>query len=484
MSYQTSDHIHKLNHCCSWVPRSVLKKLINFRGFILIFVFTLLHIHTNAFAKAEEWVTLNDNGAWCWFQDERAIIHQGNLIVGSVANGPVGSLRRGDIDVVIYSLSTGSKNQVELHDRLQNDDHDVPALLALPDGKLLAVYSKHGNENKFYYTTTKSTKDFTSWSKSKKFVPSLTSGITYSNLHFLARENKGKGRIYNFYRGLDRLNKPSFCWSDDNAKSWKNGNIVINVPLKYKHRPYVKYASNGTDTIHLLYTNGHPRNYNNSIYHIYYKQGNLHNSNGKIICPLKEGLEDPSNGTRIFAGDSKNIAWTSDIHLDSEGRPHAVFSVRKNPSNIPKEETGNDIRYHYAKWNGQKWNENEIAYAGSSLYLQENDYTGNICLDPDDVNIIYISSNADPVTGSPLISNADGKRHYEIYKGETQDAGKSWKWIAITRDSDEDNLRPIVPKWNQSRTALLWYRGHYHTYVDYQTRVVLLLMNNNNCNID
>ena len=32
-------------------------------------------------------VLLNDNGAWCWFQDERAIIDPANktLLVGSVA---------------------------------------------------------------------------------------------------------------------------------------------------------------------------------------------------------------------------------------------------------------------------------------------------------------------------------------------------------------------------------------------------------------
>ncbi|HNV15774.1 MAG TPA: hypothetical protein PKL63_14025 [Dermatophilaceae bacterium] len=30
---------------------------------------------------------LNDDGAWSWFEDERAIIHNGKLIAGSVAAG-------------------------------------------------------------------------------------------------------------------------------------------------------------------------------------------------------------------------------------------------------------------------------------------------------------------------------------------------------------------------------------------------------------
>ena len=29
-------------------------------------------------------IRLNDNGAWSWFMDERAIVHDGKLIVGSV----------------------------------------------------------------------------------------------------------------------------------------------------------------------------------------------------------------------------------------------------------------------------------------------------------------------------------------------------------------------------------------------------------------
>ena len=29
-------------------------------------------------------IRMNDNGAWSWFMDERAIVHEGKLVVGSV----------------------------------------------------------------------------------------------------------------------------------------------------------------------------------------------------------------------------------------------------------------------------------------------------------------------------------------------------------------------------------------------------------------
>ena len=80
-------------------------------------------------------------------------------------------------------------------------------------------------------------------------------------------------RVYDFYRGLDASYKPSYAYSDDLGQTWRSGNIVINVPSTQLHRPYARYASNGTDTIHITYTEAHPRDFDNSIYHVYYRAG-------------------------------------------------------------------------------------------------------------------------------------------------------------------------------------------------------------------
>ncbi len=418
---------------------------------------------------------LTDDGAWCWFQDERAIIHQGKLLVGSVACGKHDKTRRGDINLTLFDLKTKTTRQIELHDQLQPDDHNVPGLLVLPDGNVLAVYSKHGPENKFYYRISQQ-KDLTKWSPAITFVPSKTSRITYSNLHFLSEENQGNGRVYNFFRGLDSSNKPSYAFSDDYAQTWKTGNILINFPASFNHRPYVKYASNGKNTIHFLYTDGHPRNFNNNIYHCWYRNNKLYRSDGSLIASLQQGLENPAQGTLVFQGDVNNIGWTSDLHLSHDGRPYAVCTVRKNSKGQTEKEFGNDLRYRYAWWDGDKWNDQEIAFAGSRLYQIEYDYTGNICLDPDNLNQVYISTNANPVTGKPLISNADKKRHYEIFRGVTNNGGKNFQWFAITSNSTVDNLRPIVPKWNKNQTMLLWYRGTYRTFADYDTEVVGVIL--------
>jgi hypothetical protein len=395
-----------------------------------------------------------------------------------VANGSRDSARKGDVDLVAYDLVSGRLVCSKLHEQLEADDHAAPSLWLRPDGRLLVVYSKHGPENCFYSRLTRSPDDFSEWLPETRFVPSERSRITYSNLHFLTAENNGQGRLYNFFRGLDASFKPSYAFSDDLGATWQAGNIVINVPLAFRHRPYVKYASNGSDTIHIVYTDGHPRDFNNSIYHIYYCDGHLHRSDGTRIGPLSAGISNPGDGTRVFEGDAQNVAWASDLHLSADGRPYVVYSVQKNSSGLKSSDphSGQDHRYRYAWWDGARWHDHQIAFGGSRLYAGEDDYTGNICLDPDRLGTVYLSSNVDPATGHPLASAGDGHRHYEIYRATTADDGQRWRLLPVTRNSTLDNLRPIVPKWDTAHTALLWFRGTYRTYRDYDTEIVAMIL--------
>jgi hypothetical protein len=423
-------------------------------------------------------VVLSDDGGWCWYEDERVVVHSGKLIAGTVAAGTRDPNRKGNIEAVSYDLKTGRIHVAVLHSssvpderKRWHDDHNSPAFLPLKDGRLLAMYSKHGPEERIYYRISERPHDPAAWQPERIFIPSPTSRVTYTNLHRLGKER----RIYDFFRGLHSSNKPSYAWSEDEGRSWTAGNVFIDVPSTFRHRPYAKYASNGEDTVHIVYTDGHPRDFDNSLYHIYYRGGNLHRSGGEVIRSLKEGLKEPAEGTIIFKGDPNNVAWSSDLHLDSRGRPFTAYSVQKDSAGLPSRQGGEDHRYRYARWDGSQWVDHEIAFAGHKLYPGEDDYTGNVALDPQDPDSVYISTNADPVTGKPLISAADGRRHWEIYRGRTADGGAHWKWTPVTQNSDKDNIRPIVPIWKDKRVAALWLRGKMRTYTDYDFEVVLLV---------
>jgi len=414
-------------------------------------------------------VSLSLDAGYCWFEDRRALFVGERLLVGSVASGWQDPARRGDIEAIVYDFEQQKATGRELHDRLELDDHDSPAFLVRPDGRVLTLYAKHGSEAHFYYRI--STDDsLLTWSPEQTFAPTTGTRLTYSNLFLLSAESN---RIYDFYRGLNDSYKPSFAYSDDAGQTWTSGNIVINVPSTQKHRPYVRYASNGTDTIHLLYTEAHPRDFDNSLYHVYYKAGQLYGSNGATLHALSEGLSAPDQGTRIFQGSADQVAWGVDLMIDELQRPVAVYSVQVGSAGLPTGQGGNDIRYRYARWDGSAWRDHALAYAGSKLYSGEDDYSGLAAIDPTDPNVVFISTNADPSSGAPLVSAADGARHYEIFRGTTADSGQTWQWAAVTRDSAVDNLRPIVPPPSAGgRHALLWLRGKYTSYTNYQQQLV------------
>ncbi|HEX6276046.1 MAG TPA: BNR-4 repeat-containing protein [Polyangiaceae bacterium] len=419
-------------------------------------------------------VVLTDDAGYCWFEDPRALFHGERLIVGSVASGFSSPARRGDIEAVVYDVATSRASVFELHNQLELDDHDSAAFLARPDGKLLAVYAKHDGENRFYYRVS-SSDTLLAWGAERTFTPTSATRVTYANLFLLTAEND---RIYDFYRGLDGSFKPSYAYSDDGGETWRSGNVVIDVPSTQRHRPYVRYVGNGTDTIHLVYTEAHPRDFDNSLYHVYYRGGSLYRSNGTSIRTLAQGLSSPDEGTRIYQGNRDNVAWCADAAIDASGRPVAAYSVQVGSGGLPTGQGGDDIRYRYARWDGSAWRDYALAYAGSRLYAGEDDYSGLVAIDPADVNTVFISTNSNPSTGAPLMSAADGARHYEIFRGTTANGGQTWQWTPVTRDSRVDNLRPIVPRPSQAgRRALIWLRGTYRSYTDYQQELVAVFWN-------
>ena len=309
--------------------------------------------------------------------------------------------------------------------------------------------------------------DIGSWGPER--THDTASPVCYANLHEVREE--GTNRIYNFFRGEGW--DPNFIASDDSGNTWDISGRLLDWP----DRPYIKYASNRGDTVHFIATDGHPRVFDNSVYHGFIRNGFVHDASGRVVDRLDaQGLRDKSL-TRIFEGNPHSVAWTVDLELDGRGYPVAALSVQKDGAAIRNdlgEAVALDHRYVYARFDGEGWISHEMAYAGTGLYAREPDYTGLVAIDPNEPEVVYVSSDVHPGTGLPNISRADNRRHYEIFRGRTSDGGRSWSWTAITQDSTTDNLRPVVPRSDRYR-AVLWMRGDYRTYTDYGTDIVGLI---------
>jgi len=83
---------------------------------LLIVAILILSINTIVSGQSDivngNLIQFNDNGSWCWYQDERVVfdVAGGKLIVGSDAsdNGVGGSSREGDVEVIIFDLLSGT----------------------------------------------------------------------------------------------------------------------------------------------------------------------------------------------------------------------------------------------------------------------------------------------------------------------------------------------------------------------------------------
>jgi len=416
------------------------------------------------------------NAAWCWFQDPRAIVDTSppggpRLLVSTVSardrTDEIGMDARGDNDLYVMDLSTREIERVKLHRGLSQDDHNVAALYQREDGRYLAVYADHHRENQSYWRISEPDDPLT-WSEPGRF--DSPEPVTYSNL-FEADPKAGDPVLLNFRRtiGFD----PNLMVSDDEGSSWAYGGRL----LEGDGRPYVQYAQ-GNGMVHFIATDQHPRDADNSVYHGMTDGVAIYDSFGAVIDAdlIEAPATLPHELTRLHDGAPDSVGWSVDIEIDDTGNPVAVFSVQKDGAAFKGQHgrPGLDHRYHYARFDGKKWQVSEMAFAGTALYPFEEDYTGLAAIAPDDPSTVVISTNAHPVTGTPLISTADGQRHWELFRGTTDDHGKTWSWTPVTANSTVDNLRPVIPQWDGGQ-ALLWMRGSYSTWREWDTQLVGLI---------
>jgi rhamnogalacturonyl hydrolase YesR len=406
-------------------------------------------------ADRHQFTVFMNEGGWCWYQDPRAIVCNGKLFMGAVQGNGSGAARVG-----VYDLENKTPpGSVVMQDHFGRDDHNAPVFYARPDGSVLAVYAMHHAESCFY-TRISDPNDPLRWGAETKVEASER--VTYANLY----EMKDEGKLYSFFRGI-RFN-PTFMTSTDGGETWGEETRFIASELDGTHRPYGRYAGNGTDTVHISFTDGHPRQFGNSIYYAAFRDGTFWRADGTRIKELaKDGPLRPSEAELVFKGSGEpggkndlsapRSAWTSSMAFDENGYPHIAYTLYISNS---------DHRYRIASWDGQQWHDREVAFGGTCLYDLESSYTGLITLDPVDPRYVVISTDVLPFSGK-------GRGSHEIYRAMVglNDDVTTVRWEPLTWHSPVQNLRPVIVR-DGNRRVVLWTRGTFSTYTKYQMDVV------------
>ena len=430
-------------------------------------------------AVAGTLITFNDNGGWSWYQDERAVVdtRANKLIIGSTASG--GS-RSGQNEAVIYDLASGTPTRYTLPSSLaisNVDDHNSPALLIRPDGQYLAQWSGHHVDCLSRFSVFDGTKwgpevqvDWTSLGC--PWAGATTNMVTYSNPWYLGSS------IYSFVRSI--ATDPAALTSADDGQTFSYYGRLMDTGQAPYAGGYFKYWGNNTDRIDFVGTEAHPRDADNSLYHGYIsggkvydsagavKDSSLHDSGATITNSLNIDIYTPvfKTGTSV---NGMNICrlWNHDIVRYADGTIAVLGQGRADTCDSTPYGSDPDKRMLYFRFDGSSWKTTYLVKGGAKLFADEEDYIGLGALVPDDPNTIYISTPYDPTTDT---MGSSGK--HEIWRGTTCDNGATFTWTPVTKGSTKDNIRPVVPKWDASHTALLWMRGTYSSSQSYATQIV------------
>ena len=404
--------------------------------------------HPHAAKPGETYANMAGDGAWCWFSDPRAVSRDGQTYAGWVTAD-------GSIEIGAWDHATGRTTSHVLHPRFQRDDHDNPALLILPDGRIAAFYSLHTDGDMRLRVTTRPL-DITEWQPERSlgfWAPERgPRGTTYANPVLLADEAHA---LYVFWRGADF--KPTFSVSRDLGETWSVPRTLIARPgADDTNRPYLKLCSDGAGRIDFIFTDGHPRNEpDNSVYYLRYEHGSFCKADGTRIGGLADLPLDPARCDRVYDGHGNDRAWIWDVAIAPDRNP--VIAFTRHPSE-------DDHRYMFARWDGKTWTRSEICPAGRwfpqtqpGKEESEPHYSGGMSLVQADPFTLYTSRRIDGV--------------FEIECWHSPDAGKTWSGHPVTVRSLRDNVRPFaVRDASVNGPAVLWMSNErYIHYTDYRT---------------
>ncbi len=397
--------------------------------------------------ESDEKIMTRD-GAWCWFQDPRAVYVSGKR-TRTYAQWVT---QDGRLQIGAYDHKTGETEIHTLENEWGRDDHNVGAFIVLPDRRLFIFYARHEGKGIFCRASA-GAEDISEW---EDVVTISTEGrISYAHPVYLSEEKK----FYVFWRA--RNWKPAFATSTD-GKLWSDAATFIQDGERagIDIRPYTKIASDDRTTIHFAFTDGHPRNESrNSVYYVRYERGNLFKADGNLIGMMNDTPIPHRKSDMIYNGATQGRAWIWDIALDDNGFPVIAYTRLPDETNH---------RYCYARWTGETWLNKEITPGGrwfpqTSFWEKEREphYSGGMALDHSNPSLLYISRQV--------------KGTFEIEQWESPDKGKTWRSLPVTGRSRHLNIRPVVPRgYDGEIPHVLWMFGDYRHYTNYKTGIKLL----------
>ena len=401
--------------------------------------------------------TLVEDAAWSWFEDARVVFTgDGSALTTSAVTG-TGSTTAAPGTVVLaeVDLATGARRLVDLG-RGEADDHNSASIHESRRRRADDGVDEAQPRPAHPHATA-----------AHRRLVAAAPAAQRRELHDLQQpaRRRRRGRATpcsTTSSGASRFD-PDVIASADVGRTWTRLGRVLRDPLDLPSaRPYVQYS-------HVPRRPHRPdRHRDPPELHPDLRVPRLHPGRGRPR--LGWGRARPARlghpGHRAHPGVGSlrraSAAWTADIVVDpATGAPTVAFSVRH---------ADDDHRYWYGRWTGAAWAVEEIAFAGRALYPAESHYTGLITLDPRTAatSSSLPTSRPPPVRRSCRRATVSGTGSSATAGGRPTGRGRGPPHGQL----DRDNLRPVLTASESGASALLWLRGRYTSYIDYDLDVV------------
>ncbi len=403
---------------------------------------------------------LATSGGWNWCLDPRAV-RDIDKETGSDKTYVAYIDNEGNIKATQYDNVANTYKQVYVRKGFTADDHSNPAVFVLPNHRVMIIYSAHTSEDCFYYRISSLPNDISSFGEEKTVSTQGYDTVTYPTPYYMS---DAPDSFFLFWRGISwQPTMARFSLPDENDDITFEMKPTITVDSRLSEsetdkRPYAKYASNGKDRIYISYTYAHPDTASpNTLYCSYLDINDmtLHDVTGEMLANIAEApfkvtnTEDTADALVVNrADDVRN--WNWETELDENGNPVVLFVGISDDSETHL--------YYHSRWTGEEWLTTYIDNGGRWFHDNtkgaEKCYSGGLCMDHSDTNIVFASIPVEGIYGT----------YYEIYKYVLNGQGGVISKTPVTQNSSENNFRPYVVMNADPNDPvyLVWLSGEYY----------------------
>ncbi len=306
--------------------------------------------------------TLIDDMAWCWWTRPRATRIGDLLYLGALDS-------RGQIVAATWDLGKRLAHKAVLA-RFEDDDHNNPALIAVPGRPLVAFYSRHAADDALRFRVSTHPTDIGCWHDER--VLQFGGTTTYAQVHPRGDE----------LHVLTRVNETTWAYrrSMDWAATWEPARSFLAFDTDQQiYMPTVMLADQRTVRVAV---SGHPKEYETKPLHdVWACEVDLETgavsrpTDGAVVANLRDGTGLPLNYDQLEL-----------VHATPSDRTVNIFDVGDGPdfeigfvSKVKDDHSTTDARYHVTSNRNGHWITDDVVAAGAKFgYIHAGCYVGGL----------------------------------------------------------------------------------------------------------